>query len=517
MSTHEKRKNCVVHCRVSSLKQSYEGESLENQEESIRRFVANRGWHIVPDGKVWSATISGRKTDSEYFNEILEYIKANPGYIDFYLFKAIDRFTRAGTPEYDRMKKILTALGVQMVDLQGVIQPERNMLEEQGFEYDWSMYSPSEITENIMSTNAKQEVGTILVRMIGQQINLTKQGYRMRRPLDGYVNEHVYVEGKKKPIQKPDPVRAHFYTAMFEMRARGVLDIEIVEKINAMGFKSRTNLKWDKDHRNIIGNKGGLPLTIKQLQRIIINPVYAGVVCEKWTHYKPIKAAYPGLVSVELFNRANKGKWVLKIYEDDSVELIQGKDNKSGKTRLRNNPLFPYKFILDECGCPFLGSSPKSKSGKYFPTYHCARSHKYFGVPKDDFEENVEKYIKNLQFHSGFIDALELTMMNKYREREKEIVQTSSDIHRSIADLQAEQAAKLNAIVATTSSIVREKLENDIEGLETRIKAARKERLRIEITESDIQAFKREAKKIMEHPAELLLNPTDIAIQRGLF
>ena len=71
----KKEKNCVVQCRISSLKQQ-EGESLERQEKGIRKFIADRGWNVVPNGKVWSTAISGRKTDREDFEDILAYIKS---------------------------------------------------------------------------------------------------------------------------------------------------------------------------------------------------------------------------------------------------------------------------------------------------------------------------------------------------------------------------------------------------------------------------------------------------------
>jgi site-specific DNA recombinase len=105
MNSSIQNKKCVVQCRVSSLKQSSEGESLENQEKSIRNFTAQRGWEIVPEGKVWGRAISGRKTDRDDFEEVIDFIKSNPGLVDFYVFKSIDRFTRAGSGEYERMKK----------------------------------------------------------------------------------------------------------------------------------------------------------------------------------------------------------------------------------------------------------------------------------------------------------------------------------------------------------------------------------------------------------------------------
>lgn len=518
MGQDNKTKNCVVQCRVSTPGQAQEGESLDVQEATIRKFVANKGWRIVPDGKVWRTAISGRKHYRDDTEEIMNFVKAHPGLVDFYVFRQIDRFTRSGSGEYDRMKKEFAKYGVDIIDTWGVIQPTKNTLEDTGFEYDWSRLSPSEITESVMATTAKQEVTQILTRMIGQEIRLTVQGYRARRAADGYANKKVVVEGgKKKTIQEPHPERAKFFIKMFELRAQGLPDPEIVERINVMGYKSPIHDRWDKKHENIIGKRGGKPMTVKQFQRDIQNTIYAGVHCEKWTHYQPIRAKYDGLVSIDLFNQANRGKVLIKENQDGSLEMIQSK-SKTGQTRSRNNPLFPLKFIQ----CPFcfsdmMGSCPRGKSGQGFATYHCNRNHKYFGVNKKTFEGNVQNYINNLKFNPDILNSLEVTFNNKYRQREKEIVQASGDIHRNVADLEAQQAAKIAAIVATGSPVVRERLEQDVEQIETEIKSAQKERDKIQITREDIKSFINEAKQVMEHPSEILMNQRDPRVQRGLF
>jgi DNA invertase Pin-like site-specific DNA recombinase len=519
MRTESMIKNCVVQCRVSSLKQSQDGESLENQEASLRAFVAKRGWKIGPDGRVWSTAISGRKTDREDFEDIERFIRANPGLVDCYVFKAIDRFTRAGSGEYERMKAELAEYGVEMVDMYGVIQASTNTLEEYGFACDWSRYSPSEITENIMATNAKQEVTTILTRMIGQEIKLTNEGYKMRRPLDGFVNQKVYVDGKKKPIQVPDPERAKFYVAMFELRARGLPDPEIVAAINDMGFRSQTAPRWDSAHKKIIGQTGGRLLTVPQLQRAIQNTGYAGLVCEKWTNYRPNRGKSPGIVTIGRFNQANRGKVTIRENRDGRLELVCGSPSPTGgKKRLKDNPLIPYKFLrCGTCHKELLGSSPRGKSGKRFDTYHCARKHPYVGIKKKTLDEGIETFIGQLNFRPDTLDGLEHVCMRAYKTREQEILRASQEVHANVAAIKAEQAAKLDAIGATKSAPVREKLEQEYEDLEGRVKKADHAQEKMEITEDDIKTFKHEAGKIMEHPAEVLLVPMDMGQRRDLF
>ena len=514
-------KNCVIQCRVSTNKQLQQGESLEVQEKILRQFAYARGWNIMPNGKVWKTGISGQKINRDDFEEILAYIKVHPGVVDYYVFRSIDRATRAGTEEYGRMKKELRKCGVEMVDTYGIIQPVINTLADLDFAYSWSDFYPSEVTEGVFATTAKQEVTTILTRLVGQEIRLTQQGYRARRPADGYINNKIFVQGKKKTIQVPDPQRAKFRIAMFELRAQGLSDTDIIDRINAMGYHSPIQNKWSKDHTKIIGQTGNRPLSIKQLQHDIQNTIYAGVICEKWTYYKPVRAQYAGLVSIEIWNQANRNKIILKENIDGSIELIKNAVSKTGKFRNKNNPLFPLKFILCPfCNNTFRGSESKGKGKNKVPYYHCTKlpKHKYFGVPKADFEKNVSKYIQSLKFNSDMLNALEVTFMTKYRQRETEIVQASGHIHQNIADLESEQAMKLEAYTAAIKSpVIREKLEHEIEDLEVKIKAATGHRDTIQISRDDIKTFMQEAKLIMEHPSEILLNQKEIRVQKELF
>lgn len=285
---------CVIHCRVSTGKQAYEGESLQVQAKVCLDIAAHNGWTVAHPP--WLEAYSGRKANRPAFSEVLAFLDEHPGTVSYYVFRAIDRFTRGGIVAYENMKQQLAVRGVELVDSMGVIQPSKNTLDHVGFEYDWSRVSPSEITEAVLATTAKSEATTILTRLIGQEISLTQQGYKIRDAVDGYKNERVQVGGKRRVIQVPDPERAKFYIAMFKLRAIGQLtDPDIVARINAMGFRTRVRHRWDATHQRIIGRRGGNPLCVKRLQEIIKRPIYCGIVWEKWTNWRPVKASYAGL------------------------------------------------------------------------------------------------------------------------------------------------------------------------------------------------------------------------------
>jgi hypothetical protein len=149
--------------------------------------------------------------------------------------------------------------------------------------------------------------------------------------------------------------------------------------------------------------------------------------------------------------------------------------------------------------------------------HHCSRNHKYYGVRKTDFEESINAYVTSLKFNPDILTGLEATFLNKYRVREKEIVRASGRIHQNIADLEIEQASMIEAFTAARSPVIREKLEKEIDDLEKRIKSAGKERFKIQITRNDIKSFIKDARFIMEHPAEILLNISNIGAKRELF
>lgn len=516
MLPDSKKIGAIIDCRVSSPKQAREGESLEVQLDVCRKFVTGNGWHIE---KEWALNYSGR-TDSSVFQEQLAFLDQHPGLVQRYVFRAIDRFTRKGSLGYETMREELLSRGVDMVDAGGIIQPTKNTLEDVGFEYAWSRTRPSEITEVVLATTAKQEITTILTRMTGQSIRLTQRGYKVRGAQDGYKNEKTYVDGKKRFIQIPDPDRAKYLIAMYELRAAGQLtDQEIVDRINAMGYRTRLAKHWDKKHQKILGTRGGIPLNVKHLQEVIQRPIYCGVVCEKWTRGKPIKAQYKGLVSIETFNIANRGKIFIRETGTELEILYDYHPEKIVHRRTRNNSLFPYKNVVlcPECHKPFLGSSSRSQNGKLFPAYHCSRNHERVSAPQTTLNTEVETYLARLQFQPEVLASLKEVILDRRRNRQKEVLNTASEVGHNVADLEAQKAQAIGAFKTSTSDVMRRELEKDVERLTIQIEQAQTQRNKLEVSETDIERFIKEAQHLMEHPSELLLNPANIQQQQALW
>ena len=509
----------IGYARVSTPKQAQTGESLEDQEKAIKRHCEYEGWTLFPANKVYKEPFTGTKLNRPVYNEILEMLKANKKAINikYFVFWDFDRLTRARTIDYDKIWSDVQNYGVALRDTTGVIQNEKDAFEEFGFdfEYDFAVRRPSEDTERQKVEEAKRERNNILRRLIKPQIRLTQEGYHIGGPDYGFENKKILVQNKKKCIQVRCEPEAKFVERIYKLRAEGILsDQEICDDVNALGYKSRSRNRWGADRTKIISVFGNNKLTVKQLQDMIKRFTYSGVICEKWTKYEPIRAMYEGLVTVDEWNTANRGKVHLELNDDNSVTLL--KDiNIHSKKRKKYNPDFPFKGVLmcEKCGKPMKASGSTGKSGKTFPYYHCSRGHECNSFTKKEVEDNFKLYLDSIKFTDKFLRIFEKTVYLQFRKREGELADYTSKANINVGELEAEKSALIKSFPTATIPEVRKSIEEEIGRLQNEINMARAHRDKMEIEEVDVENFIGWCKETMEHPTKIL---TDIRSEQEL-
>lgn len=487
----------VALLRVSSDKQFQHGQSIETQQMKVDLCADRRQMAIV---RYFVEHFSGRRTDRLVIEELLGFLGQNSD-IKAVIIGDIDRFTRAGAEMYLFLRRQFYGLGVELIDSTGVIQPSSNTLAHLGFEYDWSVRSPSQMAEVILAENASSEVTNILTRTIGQAIQLAQQGFQVRAPNFGFRNErHTDENGKKRTIMVADKTEASFISAMFQMRAEGILsDTEICERINAMGFKTRPLNRRDLKTRRIVAEIGGKPLDVNRLQKYVARTIYCGVRCEKWTNNEPVRAEVEPIVSIETFNRANKGK--IRVVEHADGRLLIDRGDRLHQNH-RNNPdfLFRHVVVCPECGKPFLGSKSRGKSGNHFGYYHCSRRHKYLGVNKTEFEATVGYALDFIKAKPGFLGLFREVVREVWIEKNGNAAKERQAVQQHAEELKARQGLLLRKLEQCQSAIVQEKLEAEIEGLEAQIKSAGRQRQAHALKSDEINAYFEIAKYLLEHP-----------------
>jgi hypothetical protein len=130
---------------------------------------------------------------------------------------------------------------------------------------------------------------------------------------------------------------------------------EIADELNRLGLRTRINYVRDKNNRTkILRFVGGNKINAKMVDRFTHRLVYAGVIKEKWMYDKPVKAQFDGLITPELFNQANHGKFMIEVASNNEVTVHHKLPPEFQRVKRMLNPNFRYKKVV---GCPHCRKS----------------------------------------------------------------------------------------------------------------------------------------------------------------
>ena len=493
--------------RVSSDKQGLDGDSPEAQREQGEAYA--KAHNIVVTETI--ILLESASHEVQPMQKVIDVCKDKSKGFQVVLIKSIDRFTRGGGDYYSPLKRQLTRLGIALEDMYGVIGKQQiNTLEHTGFKYYWSEFNPTQKSEYLEAERAKDEMRDIMSRMIGAEIRYTQLGYWMRRPRYGFRSVKIDTKNGKRTILKPDKNEAKFIIRLFEMRAAHVYtNQQIADELNSMGFRSRVTIVRDKYDRTKIKRQiGGRKMTAKMIDQYTSKLVYCGIIKEKWTHDKPVKAQFDGLVSVDLFNEANRGRVFVEVDSHDSITI----KHKAVPDHLKNkqiyNPDYPYKQVVacPKCGKTLSGSATRGKLGKHYPAYHCSRDGHYFRVPKPEFDETIEDFVRTIAIKPEYIDDVIAAIAELWRERQTKQIDANRQRLEHRDSLQSQIKATVDRMRIVTSETALKYLEEDIVSVEKELAELDEEIARQPNLQAEFDQVLQYAKYILEHLSELLLD-----------
>ncbi len=519
MNEQFKMENAVAAIRVSSTKQGLQGDSPQAQKEQIEQFARAHNINV----KKFFIFMESASKEEQPVQEAIDYCKNPKNDIQLFIIKSIDRFTRGGSYFYDHMKMQLTRYGVRLIDIYGIISnQEVNTLEHLGLQYDWSVYSPTKKSEILEAERAKDEIRDILSRMIGAEIRYVRMGYRVRPAPYGYMNTKIDTPHGKRVILTPQPQEAPLLIKMYELRAKKTMtDEEIVRAINKLGYKSRVHLLRDPKDKTIVrGQRGGIKLNVKRYVEYIRKPIYAGVNDEKWTNDEPVKTKFDGLVSVELFNKANRGKVVL-TEENGGIKIYKNRPEEWRLKKSVKNPDYPYKrFVLcPTCRHPLYGSASRGRNGNYFPAYHCNKRHHYFRVPVKKFEETIKNFVKRVRVTKEGVEKLKARVLQKWEENLSQGQRDVQTVDEKIKDLESQKTMIGNQLFRLTSDVALKLMEDKLKEIDNEIKQLNKHKAKQEDTNINMEIILAVVGEYLENLEFLLLgspNPLKRAAYFGV-
>jgi hypothetical protein len=274
------------------------------------------------------------------------------------------------------------------------------------------------------------------------------------------------------------------------------------------------------DRSKILKKLGGDPLTVKAMQKLVRNPIYAGINTEKWTGGAPVHCAFKGLVSIDQFNQANHGKKVIVEDDEGELKIYTERPKEHLINKGRRNPDFPFrKFILcPSCNNPLSGSASRGKNGKYYPAYHCSNHGHYYRIPKQELEDTVAAFVSNLIVPNDKIQVVMDAVAAEWNLRNQGQLKEIQDIADRIAELEKDAATNLEKIRVLTSPTTIKFIEEDLMRIEKQIKVLATEKAKKEAARpADYKRVLARVKYFLEHLDELLLKQIDPIKKARLF
>ena len=440
-----------IYCRVSWSKQSKYWESLDNQEQECRRYCENMGYTVL---WVFKEQYTWTTNNRPKLEEVYDFIRNSELPITHIIIHKIDRNTRWGMRVHEGIKDKLKELWSTLRDTQGIMRDAKNVVQIDGIntdKYNWVTTNEEQYAENISVMISQDERNRILQRMLGQSIKNNKRGFKVRNSDFGFKNEKVMTEKGKKTIQIENPEESFYIKKIYELRSETHFsDKKICDELNRLWFKTRKRYKWNKDKTEIIWSMWQKSLCPEQLQRFIARSVYAGVICEEWTWNKAIKAPYEGLVSIDTWNKANKGKKKIVCESNHTYKILYDVQWTEQKERFIRklksyNPDFPYARMLKCSICWGKMTSEKSRSStwRYYSYYTCrgkkGAKHKNHAFNSDKVNVSIQKYFSQITPNKDVLKVFDMICDEIYSE-EKESVNTEKTIQESnISKLESKQ------------------------------------------------------------------------------
>lgn len=518
--------------RISDPRLGTRGDSPALQKDSIKYFAKNLGYVIDEENdflELWEP--AGDDAQFQPAEKAVEFCKSH--HIDILIVVNIERFTRGGEGWYFPLKRALQAIGVQLLDTEGVISTERvNTLQEYGVSYSWSTYDKSEEEEAKRAAEARTDRRKTLTKMIKAELRYASLGYWMYGSSPyGLKSERVDTPNGLRwllvPFPKSDTLtESDYIRMMFELKALGKTPKEVIDEVNGLGYKSRYKKKRhpQKNKKDIIvGQLGGKPLTEKQLDKYLTNPVYAGVLWEyrmvegKPRKQKPKRLAGTPLISIDLFNQVNRGKWT--IGEDDGqVFITRGKVPYHLLFKNIHNDEFPYKpvIVCPKCRQPLYSGISRNGSGVPDPRYHCNRHGHYWSVKKDKLHNAVKDFIKNVRMDDDTILRLKVKFINGLETKRNGALSNSMVLDEKIAAIKADQTALIEQAKKVSLPMIIKSIEDDISTKELELGRLMDARNKLEKEKTNLQEAINYYWHFLERPEEVMLQP-DEPVQSAKF
>ncbi len=395
-----KGKKAILYRRVSTNEQKKTGNSLNSQQNQLRKFCENNQMQII---KEFEEDHSAKDFNRPEWNRLMKFSKENQKNVDFLLVVNWDRFSR------------------NTLDALNTIEIFKDYNIEVNSINNWIDYSdPTQKFIQLMYLGMPE----VDNKMKGLRIKKAmreglKEGrWNVKQPI-GYLPG---IDHLGKPLMKVDPEKSQLLKRLFEMYSTGNYNQSDVLKMKC--FKC-------------------LRLTKSSLSRILKNKIYTGYLDIPAYEDEPkqtIKGLHEPITDLVTFSKIQ--------------DLLNVRSAYRQKPNSFNKKLFLRGFLkCSKCGRNLTGSASTSKTGKKHYYYHCSSANKCgerhrAELVNNKFDQLLRKFQIKPEIKKLFIEILR----NQFSELERERFSQIKMMENHIQKIKNYQDILLNKLISGTIS-----------------------------------------------------------------
>jgi site-specific DNA recombinase len=298
-----------LYIRVSTDRQVREGDSLEEQENELKRFCEFRNFHIhqiyIEKGK------SGGNTNRPEYQKLIKDIEAQK--VNAVVVKKLDRLSRS-LLDFENLMTVMQTNNVEFISI------------KESFDTTTAMGKAMLRVALVFAQLEREQTSERLVDVLD---------YRASQGLyNGGIRPYGYTNVDKElvPYKKEREVLDVIFKTFLDSESTTIVQ----NTLNDSGYKNRNNNPWDK----------------RAIEHILKNPVYIGKLRWKGSLYP---GNHPPLIAESTFQK------VQDVFE--SRKYVR--DSRKIKGLLKH-------LLKCNCGADMRPNYTKKKNGTVYYYYRCA-------------------------------------------------------------------------------------------------------------------------------------------------
>ena len=394
-------KQAVAYVRVSTDEQ-VSGTSLDSQEKACRDYAAKNDLELPDENVFREEGESAKIMNRPELARMLEFCSKNRDKITQCIVWKVDRLARKA--EYHHIIKAnLAKLGIKLVSVTEPIGDD----------------PMGTLFENVLASFAQFDNEIRTARTTGGMRARSEQGgwchdapfgYKKIRTASGFTTVEPN-EDSRKVLQ------------LFEEFAEGAMTVkQAMERAYIIGVRT----------------KNGNRLSWQSTKNMLMNPLYAGFVCTKFTDNQYIQGMHKPIVSLFLHYKVKS--------------LVDRQFRKINRNSSDNYPLRGGFLCCYFCGGAITGNAPKGRGGKLYPRYSCVDCRlsdeiKATSRKKDDVHDEFMNLLRAARPKESVVKLFKETVLRNWNNEFKHAVSYNKTLTDELTTLQHKKSKVVDLFI----------------------------------------------------------------------